>query len=72
MPQPRLISWFWLCLWWGQPETNLMVIGDVLKPHALVLDLSVLKGHGLRLAAPAFAAGALCGRGGGAVGRLPE
>ncbi len=31
-------------------ETNLMVIGDVLKPHALVLDLSVLKGRGLRWA----------------------
>jgi len=31
-------------------ETNLMVIGDGLKPHALVLDLSVLKGRGLRWA----------------------
>lgn len=31
-------------------ETNLMVIGDELKPHALVLDLSVLKGRGLRWA----------------------
>ena len=28
-------------------ETNLMVIGDELKPHALVLDLSVLKGRSL-------------------------
>lgn len=31
-------------------ETNLMVIGDELKPHALVLDLSVLKGRSLRWA----------------------
>ncbi len=31
-------------------ETNLMVIGDGLKPHALVLDLSVLKGRSLRWA----------------------
>lgn len=31
-------------------ETNLMVIGDELKPHALVLDLSALKGRSLKLA----------------------
>lgn len=31
-------------------ETNLMVIGDELKPHALVLDLSVLKARSLRWA----------------------
>lgn len=31
-------------------ETNLMVIGDELKPHALVLDLSAIKGRSLRWA----------------------
>jgi prephenate dehydrogenase len=31
-------------------ETNLMVIGEELKPHALVLDLAVLKGRSLRWA----------------------